>query len=77
MFPAGFVRVVEPTQAYLLTRWCWSLGGALLLLGLLGWVGLSLLLGRHTPAVTMPSRASEVVARRAPSPATRRERGSP
>jgi hypothetical protein len=70
MFPAGFVRGIEPHPGVRVDPLVLVVGGALLLLGLLGWVGLSLLLGRHTPAVTMPSRASELVARRAPSPAT-------
>ena len=70
VFPAGFVRMVEPHPGLRVDPLVLIVGGALLLLGLLGWVGLSLLLGRHTPAVTMPSRASELVARRAPSPAT-------
>ena len=70
VFPAGFVRMVEPHPGLRVDPLVLILGRRVLLLGLLGWVALSLLLGRHTPAVTMPSRVSELVARRAPSPAT-------
>jgi hypothetical protein len=70
LFPAGFVRGIEPNRGPRFDPLVLLGGGALLLVGLLGWVALSLLLGRHTPVVTMPSRASELVARRAPSPAT-------
>ena len=69
VFPTGFVRVIEPHPGIRVDPLVLVVGGTLLLVGVLGWVGLSLLLGRHTPALTTPSRASELVARRAPSPA--------
>jgi hypothetical protein len=69
VFPTGFVRSIEPDPGVRHDPLVLGAGGLVLLLGLLGWVAVSLLFGRHA-AVTRPSRAGELVARRAPSPAS-------
>ncbi len=64
IFPTGFVRVIEPHPGVHVDPLVLMVGGAVLLVGVLGWVGLSLLLGRRTPAAD-----DAVAGRRAGRPA--------
>jgi ABC-type lipoprotein release transport system permease subunit len=68
-FPAGFVRQLEPHLGIHIDVTALLFGGAVLLLCVLVWVGVSWLLFGHDRVRSRPAGASESVARRLPNPA--------
>jgi FtsX-like permease family len=68
-FPAGFVRALEPNPGTSVDVVALTATGALLLVGVLAWVGAALLIARHRSAPANVPPVSDSIARRAPSPA--------
>jgi len=69
LFPAGFVRGIEPNPGVRADVVGLAVGGVSLLLGVLAWVGVALLVARPNSAGRTPSPTIERIARSAPSPA--------
>jgi hypothetical protein len=69
IFPAGFVRVIEPDPGIRVDARTLALGAALLLTGVLVWVTVAVVGRGRIRSRRDPSRFGEVFARRAPSPA--------
>jgi FtsX-like permease family len=69
LFPAGFVRALEPDPGLQVDLASLAAAGGILLLALLAWVGVAALTTGAVRARRTPSRAGETIARRAPNAA--------
>jgi ABC-type lipoprotein release transport system permease subunit len=69
IFPAGFVRVLEPHAGRRVDAVTLVVGGIALLLLILGWVAIAISFAGRAPARRSRPRASETIARRVPAPA--------
>ncbi len=68
-FPTGFVRFLEPDPGRRIDVVALAVGGAVLLVAILAWVGAASLVAARNRTRRSPSRSTEMISRRAPTPA--------
>ena len=68
-FPTGFVRFLEPDPGRRIDVAALAVGGAVLLVAVLAWVGAASLVAARNRTRRSPSRSTEMISRHAPTPA--------